>query len=133
MSDTNTTSGHDQEPRHAGLAIARGARKRCPACGKGALFKGYVKVAPTCPSCGEELHHQRADDAPAYFTIFIVGHIAVGGVLWTERAYQPDSWVQAAIWITIAVGMSLWMLPAASGAWAPMRTGQARTSFSPAV
>lgn len=115
MTNTTDISPANLQPRSAGLAIARGARKRCPACGEGALFKGYVKVPPTCPSCGEELHHQRADDAPAYFTIFIVGHIAVGGVLWAERAYAPESWVQAVVWITVAIVLSLWMLPHIKG------------------
>ncbi len=43
----------------------------------GAMFRRYLKVADTCPHCGEALHHHRADDAPAYFTIVIVGHIVV--------------------------------------------------------
>lgn len=102
-------------PREAQRAIWRGARKRCPACGKGALFNGFLSVSPACPSCGEELHHQRADDAPAYFTIFVVGHIAVGGVLWAERAYSPEPWVQGVVWITLAVVLSLWMLPRIKG------------------
>lgn len=97
------------------LALWRGARKRCPACGSGAVFDGFLSVAPACPSCGEELHHQRADDAPAYFTIFIVGHIAVGGVLWAERTYSPAPWVQGAIWLTLAIVLSLWLLPRIKG------------------
>lgn len=97
------------------LALWRGARKRCPACGKASLFSGFLSVTRACPSCGEELHHQRADDAPAYFTIFIVGHIAVGGVLWAERAYSPEPWVQGAIWITLAIVLSLWLLPRIKG------------------
>ncbi|RTL72472.1 MAG: DUF983 domain-containing protein [Hyphomicrobiales bacterium] len=93
----------------------RGFRCRCPACGEGRLFSGFLSVNATCPKCGEELHHQRADDAPAYFTIFIVGHVAVGGVLWAERAYMPSPWLQAAIWLTVAVAMSLWLLPRIKG------------------
>lgn len=69
----------------------------------------------TCPHCGEELHHHRADDAPAYFTIFIVGHVAVGGVLWMERAYQPSPWLQAGIWLSLAILMSFVLLPRIKG------------------
>lgn len=96
-------------------AMLRGAMLRCPACGKGRLFARFVSVNSACPSCGEALHHQRADDAPAYFTIFIVGHVAVGGVLWMERAYTPSPWLQAAIWLTVAVVMSLALLPPIKG------------------
>lgn len=96
-------------------AMLRGALLRCPACGKGRLFSRFISVNRACPSCGEALHHQRADDAPAYFTIFIVGHVAVGGVLWMEKAYMPSPWLQAAIWLTVAVVMSLWLLPRIKG------------------
>lgn len=101
--------------RDCSLAMLRGALLRCPACGKGRLFSRFVSVNHDCPSCGEALHHQRADDAPAYFTIFIVGHVAVGGVLWMEKAYMPSPWLQASIWLTLAVVMSLWLLPRIKG------------------
>lgn len=102
-------------PRSVAQALWRGARCRCPQCGKGRLFKGFLSVNATCPACGEELHHQRADDAPAYFTIFIVGHIAVGGVLWAERMYAPPAWLQASVWLTLALVLSLWLLPRIKG------------------
>lgn len=115
MPHTTSDAPAPSPARNLSQALWRGARKRCPACGNAALFNGFVSVAPACSSCGEELHHQRADDAPAYFTIFVVGHIAVGGVLWAERAYSPEPWLQAAIWITLAVVLSLWMLPRIKG------------------
>ncbi|MCJ7599730.1 MAG: DUF983 domain-containing protein, partial [Methyloceanibacter sp.] len=65
-------------PRSVSAAIQRGLLLRCPACGQGRMFRRYLKVADQCPSCGEALHHHRADDAPPYFTIAIVGHIVVG-------------------------------------------------------
>ena len=66
--------------RDAWLAIRRGFMGRCPACGEGRIFGRYLKVNAACPQCGEELHHHRADDAPPYATIFIVGHI-VGSLM----------------------------------------------------
>ena len=48
---------------------------QCPACGQGALYGKYLKVVDRCGTCGEELHHQRADDAPPYFTMIITGHV----------------------------------------------------------
>src|SRR6476660_3598271 len=78
-------------------SLLRGARLTCPACGKGAMFRRYLKVADNCPACGEALHHHRADDAPPYFTIVIVGHIVVGLVLAVEMAYRPPLWLHAAL------------------------------------
>lgn len=96
-------------------ALLRGARQKCPACGRGALFRAYLKVADACPSCGEVLHHQRADDAPAYFTMVVVGHVVIGGLLSVEQAFHPPSWVQLAIWLPATVVLSLVLLPRIKG------------------
>ena len=67
-------------------------------------------------TCGKELHHHRADDAPPYFTILIVGHVVVGGVLALEQAFAPADWVQAIIWLPLTVLLSMLILPRAKGA-----------------
>ena len=82
----------DALPRDTGNAMLRGAYHTCPHCGTGALYNGYLKVADHCPSCNEALHHQRADDAPPYFTMFIVRHIALGGILSMEQPFKPAAW-----------------------------------------
>ena len=102
-------------PRDVWRAMLRGFGLRCPRCGEGRLFGSFLKVADRCPACGEELHHQRADDAPAYFTIVVVGHIIVGGVLSLERAYAPASWVHAVIWLPLTLIASLLLLPRVKG------------------
>ena len=71
------------------------------------LFRRYLKVADQCPSCGEALHHHRADDAPPYFTIVIVGHVVVGLLLAVEIAYRPPLWLHAAIWLPLTVILAL--------------------------
>ena len=96
-------------------AILRGAAGRCPACGKGRLFTSYLKVAPACGHCGEVLHHHRADDAPAYFTMVVVGHVVVGGLLSVEQAFAPPTWVQLAIWMPMTLVLSLALLPVIKG------------------
>ena len=103
-------------PRDTLQAMWRGTLGKCPACGEGHLYRGYLKVADTCDHCGEELHHQRADDAPAYFTITIVGHIVVAGALILERASAPATWVHMAIWLPLTLLLSLALLPAVKGA-----------------
>jgi len=61
--------------------LKRGIARRCPNCGVGKLFAGYLKVAPVCQHCGHPNGAYRADDAPPYFTILIVGHLVVGPLL----------------------------------------------------
>lgn len=97
-------------------AILNGLRLRCPACGEGRLFWRYLKVNDACPACGEPLHHHRADDAPPYFTILIVGHVVVGAILPVERAFMPPLWLHALLWLPLALVMSLWLLPRVKGA-----------------
>ena len=94
----------------------RGAGGRCPACGKGSLFKKFMKVTNACAYCGAALHHQRADDAPPYFTIFIVGHILVPLVFIVERVWQPSYLVHAAIWLPLTLGLTFALMPIVKGA-----------------
>lgn len=102
--------------RSVWTALWCGCRCRCPACGIGRAFRAYLKVVDRCDACGEDLSHQRADDAPAYFTMLIVGHVVVGGVLMLERAVAPEIWVHMVLWLPLTVGMSLVLLPMVKGA-----------------
>jgi uncharacterized protein (DUF983 family) len=97
-------------------AMWRGAAGKCPACGTGLLFHKFMTVNNTCPHCGEALHHQRADDAPPYFTIFIVGHIMVPLVFVVERVWQPSYLVHAALWLPLTLGLTLALMPIVKGA-----------------
>ncbi len=112
-----TPVAYTESRRSLGQAMRRGFSCRCPACGQGKLFRAYLKVVDHCENCGEELHHQRADDAPAYFTILIVGHFIIAGVLATEFV-GPDLpfWVPALVWSALALIWTLWMLPRIKGA-----------------
>ncbi|WP_088348083.1 MULTISPECIES: DUF983 domain-containing protein [Rhodomicrobium] len=103
-------------PRAVFPAMLRGALGRCPACGEGHLFRRYLKVADHCPACGEALFHQRADDAPPYFTIFIAGHLLVPVLLAFEVAYHPALWVHALIWIPVTILLCMALLPVVKGA-----------------
>lgn len=97
-------------------AVSLGMRQLCPACGEGGMYRKYLKVADACPACSEALHHQRADDAPPYFTMSIVAHVVIAGVLIAERLYAPPTWVHLAIWLPMTVLLSLWLLPRVKGA-----------------
>ncbi len=73
---TVTIHTHGEE-RHLWRSIGRGLLCKCPNCGKGRLFRKFLKVVDHCEVCGEEFHHHRADDLPAYLSIVIVGHVIV--------------------------------------------------------
>jgi len=90
-------------------AIGRGLRGRCPACGKGKIFRAFLKVVPACEACGAPLGLARADDAPPYFTILLVGHIVIPLLFVMERAEQPPLWVMWAIFpaLTLALAVGL--------------------------
>ena len=96
-------------------AIRRGLARRCPACGEGHLFEGYLKVADRCPSCGAEMLHHRADDGPAYLTILIVGHILGFGMHFAWVTFRPEPLLFATVLTVIGVGLSLFLLPRIKG------------------
>jgi uncharacterized protein (DUF983 family) len=114
---SSPTADDRTAPRDLGSAVRRGFIGRCPNCGKGGLFRAYLKVVDACPVCGEDLHHQRADDAPPYITMLIVGHIVVAGVLAAEEAWpQSPMWLGAIVWIWLTFILSLLLLPRVKGA-----------------
>ncbi len=96
-------------------AIWNGLRRRCPNCGEGAMFTGYLKVVDQCPVCQEELSHHRADDGPAYLTILLVAHILGFGMHFMWVQFRPDPLVMGVILAIGAVGLSLYLLPRLKG------------------
>src|SRR5204862_1075366 len=97
-------------------ALRRGFTGRCPHCGKGRMFRAFLKVADHCDVCGEELHHQRADDFPAYLVIVLVGHLVVPLVLHVEMTYQPAYWIHAALFLPLTLALSLALIQPVKGA-----------------
>jgi uncharacterized protein (DUF983 family) len=103
------------DDRPLGPAMLRGWRRQCPGCGTGPMLRGYLKVRDACPVCGEDLHHQRADDGPAYLTILIVGHLMAPAILFAFVTYRPDPLVLAAVFSVATVALSLFLLPRLKG------------------
>lgn len=99
-----------------GIALRRGAANRCPACGGAKLFAGFLRVAERCGHCAAPLGRVRADDAPPYFTIFLVGHVVVPLMLWVERMWAPDLWLHAAIFLPLSGSMALALIRPVKGA-----------------
>ena len=97
-------------------AVRRGWAQRCPCCGQGAVFDGYVSVRHNCIVCDEDLHHQRADDGPAYLTIMVVGKVMTGVMYSVFVAFRPEPIYLAAGFALGAVVLSLYLLPRFKGA-----------------
>ena len=88
-----------------------GLRGRCPRCGEGRLFVGYLKIAQSCEACGADFSAEDAGDGPAVFIMFAVGFLVVPLALLAEIAYAPPVWVHMALWIPLALGLVLLLLP----------------------
>lgn len=93
-------------------------------------MKGYLKVADACPVCGEDLHHQRADDGPAYVTILLVGKAVMAVYASVYFAFQPEPWVMIALCWTLAIGASLWLLPRIKGAFVALQWSRRMHGFA---
>jgi uncharacterized protein (DUF983 family) len=113
---TDTTFPLPVEDRPLSAALARGWRRRCPNCGEGALFQGYLTVRNSCAVCGQDLHHHRADDGPAYLTILIVGHLMAPLLLFSFVTWRPEPATMIAIFGVGVVALSLFLLPRLKGA-----------------
>ena len=86
-------------------ALRNGLRRRCPACGRGPLFVGYLRPVRSCGGCGEPLGHIRADDFPPYIAILVAGHLVVPAVLFAEQTWSPPLWLQFLVWIPVTLAL----------------------------
>lgn len=110
--NASTAPGDD---RPMGRSMRRGFLRRCPNCGQGHLFTGYLTVSGNCPVCREDLHHHRADDGPAYLTILLVGHLMAPLLLYVFTMYRPEPLVLGTVFTVGCVALSLFLLPRFKG------------------
>ena len=71
---------------------------RCPRCGKGRLFEGFLTLRPACEACGLDYGFADSGDGPAVFVIFFAGFVVVFAALLVEVMYQPPFWLHALLW-----------------------------------
>ena len=76
--------------------LSTGLRCRCPRCGEGKLFKGFLKLAPDCDRCGLSYAFADPADGPAFFVMSGVGIVVIAVFAWVEVAYHPPIWVHFA-------------------------------------
>jgi uncharacterized protein (DUF983 family) len=96
-----------EQTLHGQLPIGRGLRGRCPRCGEGRLFQGFLSLRPTCEHCGLDYSFADSGDGPAVFVILIAGFIVVFAALITEIVYQPPYWLHAALWLPLILFVTL--------------------------
>ena len=84
---------------------------RCPRCGEGRLFKGYLKVAPVCSACGLDLAFADSGDGPAIFVIFLVAPLIIVLALVVGAVFNPPPYVHLILWIPATLILSLALLP----------------------
>ncbi|GLS20654.1 membrane protein [Labrys miyagiensis] len=70
-----------------------GIRGRCPRCGRGKLFNGFLKLAPKCNACGLDYSFADPADGPAFFVMMTMAFPATGFGMWIELSYDPPLWV----------------------------------------
>lgn len=95
------------------LMLKRSVALRCPNCGRGKLFAGYIKHVDRCADCGENFSEIRADDGPAWLTIIIVGHLLAPFMLATIPSSTLPDWALTLMWIILIVVLSMVTLPRA--------------------
>jgi len=103
--------------------LRRGLCRRCPACGKGQLFCGYLEVRPVCAVCGNDNEQYPSDDFAPYVTMFLVLHLMVPLLVLADRAWEMSVWFEGVLATPIFSMATLAMLPFAKGgviglAWA---------------
>lgn len=96
--------------------LLAGVAGRCPNCGEGFLFDGFLKVAPACEACGYDFAKADSGDGPAVFVILIAGFLVAFGALFTEFAFSPPIWVHLIVWLPATLIISLGLMRPFKGA-----------------
>src|SRR5215217_9553779 len=95
------------QPSTSPSPFAAGLACRCPRCGQGRLFDGFITLRPRCQACGLDYGFADAGDGPAIFVILISGFIVVGAALIVEIMYQPPFWLHALLWGPLILAVTL--------------------------
>lgn len=96
--------------------VRRGFALRCPNCGRGHLFRAFLKVSDRCEVCGADNTIYPSDDAPPYVTLAVVGHVFIPIIFWTEMSLRLATWLLLAIWLPLIAGATITALPYIKGA-----------------
>jgi len=95
--------------------MSTGLKGRCPRCGEGSLFDGYLKMARSCEGCGESFELEDAGDGPAFFVMSIVSIVIVPLALAFHFVSDAPTWITFSIWIPLLIIFALALLRPAKG------------------
>jgi uncharacterized protein (DUF983 family) len=91
-------------------SFTTGLAGRCPRCGDGKLFSGFIDLAPRCDVCGLDYTFADSGDGPAVFVTLFAGVVVIGIALWMQIAYEPPIWLQLLIFLPLTLIVCLGML-----------------------
>jgi uncharacterized protein (DUF983 family) len=101
---------NESQPYQTVSPFYAGLTGRCPRCGKGSLFDGFLRVASRCKHCGLDFAFADSGDGPVAFITLVAGFIVCGAALLVEVRYAPPMWVHAALWLPLGIGVPLAMM-----------------------
>ncbi len=120
----------EQTDRPVKPALWCGFRLKCPNCCTGTMMQGYLKVNDSCPNCGQELHHHRADDGPAWATILISGHLLAPLMLFVFTTFRPEGWQMAIGFSVVFLVLMVFMLPRVKGMFVAIQWAKRMHGFA---
>ncbi|WP_158815677.1 DUF983 domain-containing protein [Methylocapsa sp. S129] len=103
-------TGSDDQDYPPISPISAGLAGRCPRCGDGRMFSGFINVAPRCENCGLDYSFAESGDGPAVFVALFGGFVVLGAALWTEVVYQPPMWVHMVVFLPLTLIVCLGLL-----------------------
>jgi uncharacterized protein (DUF983 family) len=74
-----------------------GAAGRCPRCGQGRLFKGFLSLRDGCEVCGLDYSFADPADGPAFFVLCFTSIPAMFAAIWLEVAFEPPIWIHLVV------------------------------------
>ena len=95
--------------------IRAGLLCRCPNCGKGPLFTGFLKIRPVCKTCGYDLASVATGDGAASFIMQIAGALVGFSALYVEIAFSPPMWLHLIVWLPLVAALSLGLMRPGKG------------------
>lgn len=108
MSEDRSSWTEKGAPRVSVIRAAFGAR--CPRCGQGRLFQGFLALRPACERCGLDFAPIDTGDGPQVFVILIAGALIASAALVVEAAFEPPYWVHFVLWLPAVLIMTLGLL-----------------------
>lgn len=120
MDETKSVSESARDPGFradllAKEAVKAGLRGRCPHCGEGPLFHGFLKVVPRCTVCDYDLARVETGDGAATFIMQIAGFVVGFSALAIELKYHPPLWLHLVVWLPLVVALALALMRPGKG------------------